>query len=82
MRETPVRPQDPAQLVAGVIKNTNQERGFGFIKPDPQSKLEDVFFHFTALDGVKLKELQDGTPIVFVVEQTDRGPRGVYVAKE
>lgn len=48
--------------IMGVVKAWNEERGFGFIKPDDGS--EDLFCHRTSIEGAE--SLPDGARVSFV----------------
>jgi len=63
----------------GTIKNIILEKHFGFITPEDGSK--DVFFHETGLQGVQFSELKTGDAVSFEVEQSEKGPRGINVAR-
>lgn len=58
-------------MASGVIKALVADRGFGFIRPDGDSV--DVFFHCSALDGVRLDELDVGDRVTF---EEETGPDG------
>lgn len=62
----------------GTIKKLT-DKGFGFITVDGQEK--DIFFHNSALSGVTFEELQEGDAVTLDIEDTDRGPSAVNVAK-
>ncbi len=47
----------------GSIKWFNSQKGYGFIKPDNNSK--DVFVHITQLEKIGLKSLPDGQRVTF-----------------
>ena len=48
----------------GTVKWFNEEKGFGFIKPDEGTK--DLFVHVSALRGIRGNQMQDGTRVSFV----------------
>ena len=62
----------------GTVKWFNAEKGFGFISREDGS---DVFIHFSAIQGVGFKTLEEGQAVTFDVEDSDRGPQAVNVEK-
>jgi cold shock protein len=63
---------------AGRVRRFNQARGFGFIQPDEGG--EDVFLHVRDLaQGESAEDLTDGTPVVYGVEQGEKGLRATGV---
>lgn len=62
----------------GKVKWFNGEKGFGFIERDGG---EDVFVHFSAIQGEGYKNLDEGQEVEFEVEQGQRGPQAVNVHK-
>ena len=55
----------------GTVKWFNDAKGFGFITTDGG---EDVFVHFSAIQGGGFRSLQEGAQVEFEVTQ---GPKGL-----
>jgi CspA family cold shock protein len=62
----------------GKVKWFNAEKGFGFIEREAG---EDVFVHFSAIQGDGFKSLDEGQSVTFEVEQGQRGPQATNVQK-
>jgi CspA family cold shock protein len=58
----------------GKVKWFNDTKGFGFITRDSG---EEVFVHFSAIDGNGFKTLIEGQPVEFEVKE---GPKGLQAA--
>lgn len=58
----------------GVCKFFNEQKGFGFIKPDNGEK--DVFVHISALQKASLDELREGDKIEFDTEPSRKEGKG------
>jgi len=58
----------------GTVKWFNEAKGFGFIT---QEQGEDVFVHYSAIEGDGFKSLMDGDRVEFAVT---RGPKGLSAA--
>ncbi|MDQ1146390.1 MAG: cold-shock protein [Bacillus sp. (in: firmicutes)] len=62
----------------GKVKWFNSEKGFGFIEREGG---EDVFVHFSAIQGEGYKSLDEGQEVTFEIENGQRGPQAVNVRK-
>ncbi|MDE5412111.1 MULTISPECIES: cold-shock protein [Alkalihalobacterium] len=65
-------------MVQGTVKWFNAEKGFGFIEVEGQ---DDVFVHFSAIQGDGFKTLEEGQTVSFEIEQGQRGPQAANVQK-
>ncbi|NIK80024.1 CspA family cold shock protein [Paenibacillus castaneae] len=62
----------------GTVKWFNAEKGFGFIEVEGGN---DVFVHFSAIQGEGFKSLDEGQQVEFNVTQGNRGPQAENVVK-
>ncbi|MCL6571574.1 MAG: cold-shock protein [Bacillus sp. (in: Bacteria)] len=62
----------------GKVKWFNGEKGFGFIEREGG---EDVFVHFSAIEGEGYKSLDEGQEVTFEIESGQRGPQAINVRK-
>ncbi|EAH0307764.1 cold-shock protein, partial [Listeria monocytogenes] len=62
----------------GTVKWFNAEKGFGFIE---RENGDDVFVHFSAIQGDGFKSLDEGQAVTFDVEEGQRGPQAANVQK-
>lgn len=60
----------------GTVKWFNDAKGYGFISRDAG---DDVFVHFTAIEGVGFRTLQEAQRVEFEVENGPKGPHAVRV---
>jgi CspA family cold shock protein len=62
-------------VAVGTVKWFSAEKGFGFIKPDDGS--DDVFVHFSAIEGSGYRSLDEGQRVEF---ETQPGRKGLQAA--
>ena len=62
----------------GVVRRFNNQRGFGFIS---DSEGNDVFVHYTGINGEGFKALEEGQEVEFDIVQGEKGPQAVNVTK-
>ncbi|MEK3724214.1 MULTISPECIES: cold shock domain-containing protein [Paenibacillus] len=64
--------------MTGTVKWFNAEKGYGFLQVDGG---EDVFVHFSAIQGEGFKTLDEGQSVEFEITQGNRGPQAANVVK-
>ncbi|MCZ8513890.1 cold-shock protein [Paenibacillus filicis] len=65
-------------METGTVKWFNAEKGFGFIQ---RENGDDVFVHFSAIQGEGFKSLDEGQRVQFNVVKGQRGPQAENVVK-
>jgi CspA family cold shock protein len=63
-------------MATGTVKWFNESKGFGFITPSNGG--DDVFVHFSVIQGGGFKTLVEGQSVSFEVE---KGPKGLQASK-
>ena len=72
-------PHEEATIMEqGKVKWFNAEKGFGFIEVPGEN---DVFVHFSAIQGEGFKTLDEGQEVEFEIEEGNRGPQAKNVVK-
>ncbi len=66
-------------MAKGKIKRLMREAGYGFITTKDG---KDVFFHRTALRGLRFESLKEDQSVEFEVEIGPRGTRAVNVRRK
>lgn len=64
-----------SERVQGTVKWFNTSKGFGFIQ---RAGEPDVFVHYSAIQGDGFKNLEEGQPVEFSVEN---GPKGLQATE-
>jgi cold shock protein len=59
-------------MATGTVKWFNDQKGYGFIPPDGESK--DIFVHHTAIEMEGFRTLSEGEKVTFEVT---KGPKGL-----
>jgi cold shock protein len=65
-----------SERTIGTVKWFNGSKGYGFIARDGG---EDVFVHFSAIQGAGFRNLEEGQRVEFDVEQGAKGPQATNV---
>lgn len=63
----------------GTVKWFNDDKGYGFITRESG---DDVFVHFSAIQGDGFKSLNEGQHVTFDVEEGERGLQATNVVKD
>lgn len=62
--------------ITGTVKWFNARKGYGFIGPEDGG--EDVFVHFSAIQGEGFLKLEEGQQVEYSVEE---GPKGIQATE-
>jgi len=63
-----------SERITGTVKWFNGSKGYGFIERDGG---DDVFVHYSSIQGSGYRNLEEGQEVEFAVEQ---GPKGLQAA--
>ena len=64
-------------MSTGTVKWFNDSKGFGFIKPDGGG--EDLFAHFSEIQGSGFKTLKENQKVEFEVKEGPKGKQAVQI---
>jgi CspA family cold shock protein len=63
----------------GTVKWFSEEKGYGFIIPDDRG--EDIFVHYSDIEGSGFRSLEVGERVTYEVGQRSKGLQAVNVSK-
>jgi CspA family cold shock protein len=66
-----------SNMPTGTVKWFSDEKGFGFITPDDESK--DLFVHHSDINAEGHRTLAEGAKVSYDAEQGDKGPKAANV---
>jgi CspA family cold shock protein len=66
-------------VAQGTVKWFNESKGYGFITPDDGA--QDLFVHFSEIQGEGYKTLREGDKVNFDKGQGQKGPQATKVEK-
>lgn len=64
-------------MPTGTVKWFRDDKGFGFITPDEGS--QDLFVHYSAIEGQGYRSLAEGAKVSYEEEAGEKGPKAVNV---
>ena len=65
-------------MATGRVKWFSDQKGYGFITTDSG---EDVFIHYSAIEGASFKSLDEGQEVEFEIVQSPKGYQAENVVK-
>ena len=68
-----------AERQTGTVKWFSDKKGFGFIIPEQGG--EDLFVHYSEIEGDGFRTLEENDRVEFTVGQTEKGPNAQEVVK-
>ena len=66
------------ERVTGTVKWFSRQKGYGFIEHEGG---DDVFVHFSAIQGEGYRNLEEGDQVEFNIESGPKGPQATDVVR-
>ena len=66
-------------MPTGTVKWFSAQKGYGFIH---QESGEDIFVHFSGVEGKGFRTLEEGEAVEFEIEQGPKGPQAAKVRRK
>lgn len=79
MSENSLEDMEEKKAMVGIVKWFDSKKGYGFISTEGG---EDVFVHFSAIQGEGYKTLDEGQQVEFEIENGAKGPQASNVVKK
>jgi len=67
-----------SERTQGTVKWFNGGKGYGFIERESG---DDVFVHFSAIQGDGFRNLDEGDRVEFTIESSPKGPQAADVVR-
>ncbi len=67
-----------SERVTGKVKWFSGQKGYGFIQ---RAGGDDVFVHFSAIQGEGFRNLEEGDDVEFTIEDSPKGPQAANVVR-
>jgi cold shock protein len=69
----------PQYMAQGTVKWFSEDKGYGFISPDEGG--EDLFVHYSGIEGAGFRSLDEGEKVAYEVTQRRNGMQAQTVSK-
>ena len=67
-----------SERITGTVKWFSRTKGYGFIQREGG---DDVFVHFSSIQGEGFRNLEEGDRVEFTIEDSDKGPQAANVVR-